>query len=186
MNDADDVNWRRWLGHLAGKPDVRGCEIGVFAGESAVWMCKNIFYGPGAEYAGIDTFEGNPEHVSGGENMTLHEAAARKVMEPFKQFTMLKTTSALALRVPTFYQALDFVYVDGAHDAKSVLRDAVMGWECLKVGGIMILDDYLWEVLPNAMDRPRMAIDAFWACYQREAVMLSACNEWQVCLKKTA
>jgi hypothetical protein len=34
---------------------------------------------------------------------------------------------------------------DGSHRARDVLEDAVLSWPLLKVGGIMLFDDYLWQ-----------------------------------------
>ena len=53
------------------------------------------------------------------------------------------------------------IYVDGAHDAASVLLDAMLSWRLLKPGGLLLFDDYLWEAHPRPADRPRMAIDLF-------------------------
>lgn len=36
----------------------------------------------------------------------------------------------------------DILYVDGSHLAADVLTDAILGWGLVKVGGIIIFDDY--------------------------------------------
>jgi hypothetical protein len=38
----------------------------------------------------------------------------------------------------------DAIYVDGWHTAYGALADAVMAWPRLKLGGLMVFDDYLW------------------------------------------
>jgi predicted O-methyltransferase YrrM len=181
---AHAANWRKWLGHLAGKPDVRGCEIGVFKGESAEWMLENIFTHETARYYCVDTWAGGTEHVRDGVDMMQVRMEAMERLAPLMQRAVIYQAESHGFlsKIETGY--FDFIYIDGAHDAQNVLRDAVLGWECLKVGGVMIFDDYLWEDMPDALDRPRRAIDAFWNCYQRQAQMLSVCNEWQVALKK--
>jgi predicted O-methyltransferase YrrM len=50
----------------------------------------------------------------------------------------------------------DFVYVDGSHWAKDALVDAVVSWELLKVGGIMVFDD-VWWAAPNGSKHPHVA-----------------------------
>ena len=58
----------------------------------------------------------------------------------------------------------DFVYVDGSHEALDVLEDAVISFCLLKIGGIMIFDDYNWNsraALANPLLHPKPAIDAF-------------------------
>lgn len=39
----------------------------------------------------------------------------------------------------------DFIYVDGSHVAQDVHLDLALAWSRLKVGGIMLIDDYEWE-----------------------------------------
>jgi hypothetical protein len=62
-------------------------------------------------------------------------------------------------------QAFDMVYVDGGHSAPDVLADAVLAFRLLRVGGLMIFDDYLWVNDPTRSDdilrTPKPAIDAF-------------------------
>ena len=57
------------------------------------------------------------------------------------------------------------VYVDGGHGAPDVLADAVLAFRLLRVGGLMIFDDYLWGRDPERPDdilrTPKPAIDAF-------------------------
>jgi len=43
--------------------------------------------------------------------------------------------------------SVDFVFVDGAHDYRSVRNDITVWWEKLKAGGIMALDDYGSSIL---------------------------------------
>lgn len=42
-----------------------------------------------------------------------------------------------------------------------VILDAVKCLEMLKVGGVMVFDDYLWRFYPKAVDNPAAAINLF-------------------------
>lgn len=53
----------------------------------------------------------------------------------------------------------DFVYIDGSHHAKDVMIDALQAWSLIKVGGIIIFDDY--NLKSNHWGVPLPAIDAF-------------------------
>lgn len=55
------------------------------------------------------------------------------------------------------------IYIDGSHDAPDVLADAVLAWQRLDVGGVMILDDYGWHHPKHLAGRvaPKVAIDGF-------------------------
>tara|TARA_R110002110_G_scaffold119309_2_gene293735 strand:+ start:19812 stop:20003 length:192 start_codon:yes stop_codon:yes gene_type:complete len=52
-------------------------------------------------------------------------------------------------------------YVNGSHHKNDVIIDAVKCFEMLKVGGIMIFDDYFWQYYPDAIDNPAGAINTF-------------------------
>ena len=51
----------------------------------------------------------------------------------------------------------DIVYIDGWHSAFGAMADGVMSWPLLKVGGVMIFDDYLW-VPPKLGPPPRLGL----------------------------
>ena len=72
----------------------------------------------------------------------------------------------------------DFIYIDGSHQAPDVLCDAILGFQLLKVNGVMAFDDYLWhEELPYGVDPircPKAAIDAFTNIYCRQLRILNA------------
>lgn len=82
------------------------------------------------------------------------------------------------------FDPLDFAYCDGQHDAKSVLRDSVILWDMLKVGGILIWDDYFLGLKPDPLDRPAPAIDAFLNLYKRQMEVIF--KGGQVVAKKVA
>lgn len=54
----------------------------------------------------------------------------------------------------------DFIYVDGAHDYKSVLKDSVNSFKCLKQNGFLIFDDYFWRFYKDGKN-PISAINTF-------------------------
>ncbi|MEW5320248.1 MAG: hypothetical protein WDW38_011333 [Sanguina aurantia] len=56
----------------------------------------------------------------------------------------------------------DLIYVDGSHMRLDVLTDAVMAWQLLRVGGLLVFDDYEWnQYEDNLVCHPRQAVDAF-------------------------
>lgn len=177
---AHGANWREWLGHLKDTP-ATGLELGVWLGESAEWMLDNIFTHPNSCYIGVDTFEGSVEHhLAGIDCSTIYADAQERLARFGKRCTLTKAMS----HHHGWTTPLDFVYVDAAHDAMNVLRDAVLHFEYLKVGGVMVFDDYAWEVMPLPIDRPQQAIDAFVACYARKLEVIGM--GWQLAVKKVA
>jgi predicted O-methyltransferase YrrM len=177
------TNWMRWLGHLTDRPGIVGMEIGTFKGDSAEFMAENVFTGEGAEYHCVDPFTGNPEHIKEGIDGGKVEKEARGRLSKFPQVKIHKTYSQDFLPHWTGRQ-FDFIFVDGEHTSQAVMRDCVMAFEHLKVGGIMLIDDYLWEVFPRPEDRPKLGIDGFLAAYI-DFIELLPPTGWQVCLRRT-
>lgn len=58
-----------------------------------------------------------------------------------------------------------------------MIADAVLGFRLLRVGGLLVFDDYLWaEKLPGGPDVlrcPRIAVDSFATLYARKVRQLS-------------
>lgn len=175
--------WGRWLKHLIDQPNIVGMEIGTFKGESAEFMCENVFTHETSQYICVDPFTGNVEHAVGGIDCTTLEQEARTRLAPFKQCKIVREHSQNYLR--RFAGELDFCYCDGGHSAMEVMRDAVLIFEALKVGGLLIFDDYPWATMPRELDRPKMAVDAFLACYADHIELLDKPG-WQVAIKKIA
>ena len=178
------ANWRQWLAPFMGTPCI-GMELGTWKGESAEWFLEHVCTHERAHFYCVDNFEGSVEHHLAGIDCSVNEKEARdRLVRFFSKAAIWKTTTAKALRFASHVGIeCDFIYVDAAHDAQSVLRDAVMAFEILKVGGILIFDDYLWQVMPEAVDCPKISIDAFVSCYGKQIEIISL-GEWQACVRK--
>ncbi|MDP2009232.1 MAG: class I SAM-dependent methyltransferase [Phenylobacterium sp.] len=162
-------------------------EIGSFEGRSTVWMMEycSIAVGGDIEIWCADTWGGGIEHQKGGRIETDMSDVERRFdrnieiargVAPHKvDIHKLKTFSNLAMAkliADGKTEYFDLVYIDGSHQAPDVLMDAVMAFQVLKVGGIMIFDDYLWSMdAPGTQDvlkMPKPAIDAFMNIFQRK------------------
>jgi predicted O-methyltransferase YrrM len=162
--------WPNLIHQLPQRPKRKFMEIGSFEGRSAVWMMENMMTPEDSLYC-IDTWEGGREHNQLDMDMvkTRFDAniskASWKTKIPQLNIHAIRETSSSALSLYLrFHRAddgWDFIYIDGSHDAQDVLRDALMAWELLLVGGVMVLDDYLWGDPSKPLLRPKMAIDAF-------------------------
>lgn len=73
------------------------------------------------------------------------------------------------LQLPTFEDLFfDIIYIDGNHEPEYLLEDAVLSFRKLKVGGIMIFDDYGW----GGPDLTKRGIDAFMNGYHKRIQVL--------------
>lgn len=184
MTDTERMhgpNWQKWIGHLAGK-ESHGLEIGTFKGESAEMACKLIFNHPKSTYTCVDTFKGSIEHAINKIDCTTLEQDWTRRLAPYSQARKIKGLSNEVMR--SLAGSYDFIYIDAAHDAMNVLRDSVLAWDLLAVGGVIIWDDYQWTDMPNPLDRPKMAIDYFMGCFVRQIEVIG--KVWQVAIRKTA
>lgn len=181
------ANWRTWLGHLRDKPGVVGIELGSWKGESAEWFCRNIVTTRDSTLLCVDTFKGSAEHAAAGVDCWRLEVECRQRLIDFAQADVRRDTTDNLLRrigAKTGSPFVDFVYVDAAHDAMNVLRDSVLAFDLIKPGGVMIWDDYFWEVMEAPVDRPKLAIDAFLLCYARRLEVIGLGG--QVAVRKVA
>jgi predicted O-methyltransferase YrrM len=154
--------WKKMLAPFAGKPDVRYLEIGILEGRSFLWALEHVLTHPTSHATGIDIsildrMRSNVEKSGAAERVRLVEGSSKRELR----------------RLP--FDSFDIIYIDGSHAADDVLSDAVLSWELLKVGGILIFDDYEYDgsfiaedsPMPDALV-PRLSIDAFLKAYAHE------------------
>lgn len=151
--------WSELLLPLADKP-LKYLEVGTFEGASLFWVVDNVLKHPDSRATCIDTGY-QPAFWS-----NLRQCEARE------RVTSLVGESRYVLRGPLREQ--DIIYIDGNHDAKSVFIDIALSWDLLKVGGLLILDDYLLgEDLQLPLDmHPEMPCDVFMAAFGEELDVL--------------
>ncbi len=171
--------WMKHLGAFVGKADVKGLEIGSFEGRSSVWFLENILTHPKASITCIDPFLVSSKYSAKKvEDRFDANMAATGVGSKVRKIAK-KSEEAWAVLEPASY---DFIYVDGSHTGKNVFLDAALSWNLLKVGGVIIFDDY--AAAPNypAPERPRETIDTFLQVFEPYIEILH--KDYQVIVKK--
>lgn len=163
MSDAYDftVDWftgtarpvfEELLSPLAGRPGLRLVEVGSFEGRSACWLVETLLGDPSASLTCVDLWWNSPETERRFDMNILATGRSNQVRK-------IKGPSCFVL--PTLERgACDVVYVDGNHEGRNVCEDGFLGWRLLKVGGLLIFDDYGYSA-PNHARLPKVAIDAF-------------------------
>lgn len=150
--------WTAQLKHVRGQPNLHALEIGSYEGRSAIWFLENILVHPTSSITCVDIFDDKTYEDRFGRNI-LASGFPNKVNK-------IKGPSQKVLR-ELKWNSYDFVYIDGSHVAKDVLSDAVLSWDLLKVGGIIIFDDYLlWADRYRPWARPQIAVDAVLEIYE--------------------
>ncbi|MGE3955013.1 MAG: class I SAM-dependent methyltransferase [Parachlamydiales bacterium] len=179
--------WERLLQPLQGT-SVRALEIGVFEGCSTVWLLENILVHPHARLIAVDTFEGgmenkhwHPHLLDGLEERFLANIAATGQGDQVETIKRDSFGALVGLHAKAC-EPFDLIYIDGSHRACDVLADAALSWPLLKSGGILIFDDYLWDVFPEPHHNPRVAIDAFLISYAPQYELLH--SDYQVAVRK--
>lgn len=166
---ARQKKWWELSGRWAGQK-ARFVEIGCHEGRSACWWLDNVLTDPQAELICIDPWQYRPEREDLFDANTASRAA---------QVRKIKASSHDAI-VRLERRSIDFAYVDGSHEACDVILDGLLLLPRMKIGGVILFDDYQWEG-PNHRHFPKEGIDAFLSlCDWRLEV---AERGWQLAVK---
>jgi len=165
--------WEELLTEFKGKAGVRYLEIGVFEGRSAIWMLENILTHPSARLTAVDIF---PDDLQERFVGNLDKSGFRDKAEIFKG-----KSQEILRELPL--ASYDLIYIDGSHRAKHVLLDAALSWDLLKEGGLLIFDDYLWNLEFPADLIPKGSIDTFLMAFGDELELLH--RKGQVVVRKS-
>lgn len=172
-------------------------EIGCYEGRATCFLIETCGAERPLELHCVDTWAGGVEHDSSrmsdveqrfDRNIERARATAANpvVIEKHKS---LSHPALIGLLAQGGAETFDLIYVDGSHQAPDVLADAVLAFQLLKVGGLLIFDDYLWTMeaagQQDFYNMPKPAIDAFLNIFQRKLTVYSA-PLYQVYVRKQA
>lgn len=157
-----------WTNILATWPARKILEIGSFEGRSTCFFIEHMSEAGSGEIYCVDTWSGGEEH--GGDDMPAVERRfhdnVRLTREAHGSKVSVHTRKGLSFPMLNQLYAdghggsFDLAYVDGSHQAPDVLGDLLMSYHLLKVGGVMMCDDYVWRH-GNVLHEPKIAIDNF-------------------------
>lgn len=181
--------WEHHLQRFAHQPELKALEIGSWEGRSTCWLLDHILTHPTAQITCIDTFAGGAEHQAlwqGGFLQTIEQRfdfnlAQTGAPEKVKKIVG-KSQVALRSIPPLSYH---LAYIDGSHVASDVLEDALLTWGLIKVGGMIIFDDYQYTFPPEVAEAPpKTAIDAFLNTFSKKVALIH--QGYQVFVEKIA
>lgn len=142
---------------------LKGLEIGSLEGMSALFLLSQF---PQLHLTCVDTWAGSDEHFDKNivdiRGFAEIERNFDLNMADFKdRLNKVKSTSLSFFLNCQANEEFDVIYVDGSHYSDDILLDALKGFELLKVGGLMVFDDYLWPYYMKMGDSAASAIHAF-------------------------
>ena len=158
---------RDFVDRKQGASPIHLLEIGTWAGISLIGMMQEMPLSTTA--TAVDTWADYEEcgsvikvekmGVMGAFQRNIHQA---KLTDRVK---IRKGDSGVILQ--DLYgegQRFDFIYVDGSHLLLDTYIDCVLAWSLLNKGGVMVIDDYLFESnneQMSIMEKPKPAVDHF-------------------------
>lgn len=154
--DGNIPKWTQLFKDFGDKQSLKCLEIGSLEGRSALWMLNNVKNLESITC--VDTFEGSIEHDDNLKN-GLYDRFMENI-KPYGDKVIVKRGLSKDVLKTLNTNEYDFIYVDGSHEAHDVLFDAVLAFDILKIGGIMIFDDYRWEGVNHS-------VNAFVIAYQK-------------------
>ena len=191
-----------WLQWLEKRQPYQYLEIGSFEGLSAT-----LFLDIAKKYAidnkekkvqltCIDSWKGGEEHenINFSSVEKTFDSNMQECLQWFPaarapEIRKVKSLSHPALRKLVGTEELfDLIYVDGSHHAADALADIILCWFLLRVGGTLIIDDYLWKEPHGrgAVHEPKLAIDAFTTIFGERLKILGDSPLRQIYIVKTS
>lgn len=179
--------WRNIFAAVGWDPrePKRAIEIGAFEGRSSLWILEHLLAHPDSVLHCVDTFPDRADPGSYGHRFdaNIRGSAHGGKVRPFAgtSFAFLKDFVARG-------DTVDFIYLDGSHQAVDVLEDLVFCFRALRPGGLLICDDYLGgstsaDIL---LSSPKLAIDLFTTVYRAYLHILPGQPLYQLAMLKTA
>lgn len=166
--------WKHHLRELRGKPGLKALEIGIYEGRSTFWLLENLLTAPDAVLTTIEPFAGLPD-----QKKTFFENVELSGLKKKLKVRIGNSWDVLTDYAP---ETFDFIYVDGNHEAAIAENDAKLSWKLLKPGGILVLDDYLWEGDLAPENRTRVGLDNFLVSIEGKYQILH--RKYQLIIKK--
>jgi len=181
-------NFEKIANHLKQFPISLIIELGTFEGRTSFYLLDNI---PKSYVTAVDPNVHEPNFSDNFKEWVKDNNPNRFYWRREYSFDFLINEYVEGRR------KYDMVYIDGDHNSCGVLEDAILSWKILKVGGILLFDDYNMKVLDNWFYishrefstynnliwlHPREAINSFLSLYKGQYELFI--DNYQVGVKK--
>jgi predicted O-methyltransferase YrrM len=141
--------------YISKKEKVRVLEIGTYTGISLINILKNI---PNAVGYGLDTWSnyyekalvGDTDMLKNIENLEVEKSFYMNIISSELEDRMFgikgESHKVLMDMILNIGEKFDLIYVDGSHSSIDTYMDCYLSFLLLNNGGMMIIDDYLYNV----------------------------------------
>jgi predicted O-methyltransferase YrrM len=193
-NDAMGV-WNKMFPKISPKPS-RVLEIGSYEGKATCYIMEIRANTQDIEIYAVDSWSGgtSADKDFGIDYSRMPDVEMRFLKNTSYCISKVKHEVSLTIEkgfssdvLPRLFGKLgkeyfDFIYIDGSHQAPDVMTDAVMGFYLLRVGGIMVFDDYMWvgDDESNNLLLPKLAIDSFSNIFHNKFRLIPHIDNYQV------
>ena len=168
--------WRDWFAtHITAAP-IAALEIGSWQGGSACWLLDAVVAPRGGHLTCIDTFAGSSEHegLAAAGPGALEAAFDANIARSLQGARVRKLAGRSQDVLPRLHgERFDFIYIDGAHEAKFVIQDAVLCWGLLPAGGHMLFDDVPFAFAAAPEQDTARAIDFFLSVFRDDVTVIA-------------
>lgn len=159
------------LKDLNKESELHFLEIGCYEGKSTTWFIENYLKNekssitcvdPWLPYSQVDNKDVE-FNLNGVKDRFEHNIKATGKID--QVFIKHGPSNEMLFDSEVRGKQYDLIFIDGNHTTKYVMEDSVLSWGLLKVGGIMVFDDYQWRLHQRDTLRPKLAIDSFCKVY---------------------
>ena len=159
---------------------VKVLEVGTYTGISLINIVKLI---PNSIGYGVDKWT---NYIEGNNNNNVEMLNNIDEMNVESSFYKNISVEGLSDRISGIkgdsYEVLfemmkegkmfDFIYIDGSHLSFDCYSDLMISWRLLEKGGILAIDDYLYNTEGAVVDSPFEGVNHFLKKHQHETKIL--------------
>jgi predicted O-methyltransferase YrrM len=156
------ATWQRWFAETITTAPIRILEVGSWQGGSTLWLLDHVIAARGGEISCCDTWAGSSEHTFlGSLGLSLEELFDANVARTGLSKHVRKCKGRSQDVLPSLPAgSFDLIYIDGAHEAQTVIQDAIHAHRLLAPGGFLLFDDLNYSFADSAQNTAN-AIDFF-------------------------
>lgn len=170
---------------VSGKEPIKVLEIGTYTGISLINIVKLIHNSIGI---GIDRWS-NYNEIELLENIDELEVESSfyknsRISGLEDRIKGIKGDSTeVLIEMIKNNESYDFIYVDGSHLLLDCYSDLILSWKLLNKGGVLAIDDYLYNVDGGVVNSPFESVNHFLNKFQKEIKILH--KDYRIFLEKT-